>query len=110
MLDLGAAAERILGPTLVAQGFTIDDYSQSSITFRDERRIIELSYYPEDPTPWLSVVLGLREPAGQLTVALWRLFPEVAALSARESSQFSSADQLDARLAVIRDNWLETLI
>lgn len=110
MLDLGAAAERILGPTLAAEGLTIDGYSPSSITFRDERRVIELSYYREDLTPWLHVELGLRGSSGQLTVALWRLFPEVEALAARETCEFDSAELLEARLVEIRDDWLGRLI
>jgi hypothetical protein len=79
VIDLGVAAQRVLGPTLVGEGFSIDGSSEWSVTFRAERRSIELSYYPEDPTPWLNVVLELWDSHAQMVVALWRLYPEVAA-------------------------------
>ena len=110
VLDLGAASQQILGPTLAAHGFSVDGASESSIVYRDETRSIELGYYPEDPTPWLNVVLGLRTSGAELLVGLWRLYPEVSAAVAPGVGRFDSAESLDARLTTIRDDWLERLI
>jgi hypothetical protein len=110
VIDLGAAAQRVLGSTLLGEGFTIDGSSEWSITFRDECRSIELSCYREDPTPWLNVVLGLRVSDAQMTVALWQLYPDVAALASLETGRVDSPELLTARLEMVRDEWLPTLI
>lgn len=110
MIDLGRAAQRVLGPTLFDEGFSIDGSSEWSITFRDERRSIELSCYREDPTPWLNVVLGLRDSEAQMTVALWRLYPDVAALGFLETGRVDSRELLAARLEMVRDEWLPSLV
>ncbi|WP_375431310.1 hypothetical protein [uncultured Friedmanniella sp.] len=109
-VDLGKAAGDVLGQTLADQGFVVDGSSSSAVTFRDEQRLLELSYYPEDPTPWLSVVLGLRETSAELRVALWRLFPEAPRLAAAENGQFSSSETLVDRLVTVRDAWLDQYI
>lgn len=110
VIDLGVAAADVLTPTLADRGFVVDGSSSSAITFRDEQRLIELSYYPEDRTPWLSVVLGLRQAEVEIAVALWRLFPAVPGLAAVETSQFSSIGTLRSRLVKVRDAWLDEYI
>lgn len=110
VLDLGAETKRVLGPALADRGFSVDGSSEFSITYRDETRSIELGYYPEDPTPWLNVVLGLRVAGAELLVGLWRLCPEVSASQAPAVGRFDSVESLDARLVTVRDDWLDRLI
>lgn len=109
-IDVGAAGTRLLGPTLFGEGFSVDECSTWSITFRDERRSLELSCYREDPTPWLNVVLGLRTSDEHMSVALCRLYPDVAALRSLAMCRIDSAELLVTRLEMVHDSWLPALI
>lgn len=104
--NLGEVAEQVLGPVLSEEGLAVDEYSSTSITYRDEKRVIELSYYPEDLHPWLNVVLSLVQSGGLLRVALWRLYSEAEA----PPLGFDSVDALRQSLLTVRGEWLDRLI
>lgn len=111
--NLADAVDRVLAPTLSGLGFDVRDATDTVVTLIGARRGVRLSYNREDlPHAWLSVTAGVSDAVGEPPrfVALWRAYPDRAELQDPSLMAFSSQEELDQRLAHVRDNWFPRFV
>lgn len=93
-----ATVEDTLGERLRRLGFTPDVLAPQRVTYRRDRSLVSLAFYPEDALPApVTVSVGLREDEQDKVVALWRALPglgQVAVASWEFHDRESLADLL----------------
>lgn len=111
--SLAKAVQLLNEPMLSTFGLGIADATDTVVTLAGDRRAVRLSYNREDlPHAWLLVTVGASEVAGELPqlVALWRAYPDRGELQDPGLMDFSSQEELDRRLAHVRDDWFPRFI